>query len=316
MLPLPSETLGSFLTRWAWARGEEPSSLSHRLGLGYLVWRQDLDRSLPHAMLMIIARAIGVEVSIIRDMTYCARLAQADIPVQRSGFQPWLTPVGIYHLRRLRFGQLFCPLCLKEDTPRHVHLEWRIASTWLCAKHGVSLMDSCPGCGAPFAPYRNDSLLFGRCERCALPLYDARPSSCSTHQVELQGFVNSLWSQASDGNPLPLARMYCELTKAAKYSPDFTFSGEPWSFWRILQRGQLLENVLTKEVMKARSAICRDNAETLYVRAAPTKRVQPRTCWVDLKDPQQRAKKIMQIALRLHPKRSMSSRVSKNERQF
>lgn len=316
MLPLPNETLGSFLTRWAWARGEEPASLSHRLGLGYFVWRQDLDRSLPQTMLCTIAQTVGVEVSVIQDMTYCAWLAQADVPVQRSGFQPWLTPVGIYHRRRLRFGQLFCPLCLKEDAHRHVHLEWRLASTWICTRHQVSLMDSCPCCGAPFAPYRNDSLMLGRCERCALPLYTAHPSSCSAYQVALQEYANALWCQAAEGDPLSLARTYSEIKRVAKSAPDFIYAGEPWSFWRVLQRGQLLETVFAKEVIGRSSAACQSSAQRLYAREDPRTTVRPRTCWVVPKDPQQRAMKIMQIALRLHPKRSLASRVRKNESQI
>lgn len=311
MLPMPNETLGSYLTRWAWACGEEPASLSHRLGLGYFVWRQDLDRSLSQTMLCTIAQAVGVEVSVIQDMTYCAWLALAKVPVQRSGFQPWLTPVGLYHRRRLRFGQLFCPLCLKEDTHRHVHLEWRIASSWICTRHKVCLMDCCPNCGACFAPYRNDSLMLGRCERCAFPLYTAHPSSCSTHQVELQEYVNAIWHQAAEGNPLPLAWTYSEIKRVAKSSPEFIYAGEPWSFWRVLQRGQLLEIVLASEVLRKNFAACQSNFQRLYTRESARTRVRPRTCWVPPEDPQERAKKIMQIALRLHPKRSMASRVRK-----
>ncbi len=310
MLPLPGETLGSFLSRWAWARGEEPASLSHRLGLGYRIWCQDLDRSLPDAKLRTIATAAGVEVSRIQGMTYSALLAKAHVPVHRNGFQPWLSPVGLYHRRRLRFGQLYCPLCLKEDTQRHVHRDWRLASTWLCSQHKVCLMDSCPNCGVPFAPYRNDSLLLGRCESCAFALSTARPANCSAHQLGLQARIEALWALAAEGDPLPLSHAYITINRIAKHSPDFAYAGEPWSYWRVLQRGQLLEAVFAKTVAVHLRAH-HENATALYRRAEPVTRARPRTCWQVPKDPAKRAQKLIQIALRLHPKQSLASLVRK-----
>src|SRR5256885_736860 len=97
MQPYSQETLGSFLVRWAWARGEQPAVLSHRLGLGYFVWTRDLDRSLSEEMLQAIAAASGCRLEQVRCMTYCSQLAAAAVPVHRSGFLPWLLPLGIYH---------------------------------------------------------------------------------------------------------------------------------------------------------------------------------------------------------------------------
>src|SRR5258708_10354289 len=31
---------------------------------------------------------------------------------------------------------------------RSLHMHWRLASSWICLRHGVSLMDACPHCGA------------------------------------------------------------------------------------------------------------------------------------------------------------------------
>lgn len=310
MLPLPGETLGSFLCRWAWARGEEPASLTHSLGLGYRVWCQDLDRSLPGAMHAKVAVAAGMEVSHIQSMTYCALLAKAHVPVQRSGFQAWLTPVGLYHRRRLRFGQLYCPLCLKDDEQRHVHQDWRYASTWLCKRHQVCLVDSCPSCGAPFAPYRNDSLLLGRCERCAFALYTTHPARCSAYQLALQVHIDALWANAEAGDPLPLSRAYAAINEIAKHSPDFAYAGEPWNYWRALERGQLMETVLA-QAMKIHPRVGHTNAATIYGRVAPTTRAAPRVCWQVPKDRATRANKLMQIALRLHPKKSRASVVIK-----
>lgn len=80
MQPYSQETLGSFLVRWAWARGEQPAVLSHRLGLGYFVWTRDLDRSLSEEMLQAIAAASGCRLEQVRCMTYCSQLAAAAVP--------------------------------------------------------------------------------------------------------------------------------------------------------------------------------------------------------------------------------------------
>ena len=90
MQPNPQETLGSFLVRWAWARGEQPAVLSHRLGLGYFIWTRDLDRSLSEDVLETIAAATGCRLEQVRCMTYCSQLTAAEVPVHRSGFLPWL----------------------------------------------------------------------------------------------------------------------------------------------------------------------------------------------------------------------------------
>lgn len=309
MQPYSQETLGSFLVRWAWARGEQPAVLSHRLGLGYFVWTRDLDRSLSEEMLQAIAAASGCRLEQVRCMTYCSQLAAAAVPVHRSGFLPWLLPLGIYHRRRLRFGQLFCPACLREDMPRHLHMHWRLASSWICLRHGVSLMDACPHCGAPFAPYRNDSLVLGRCECCAFALYSAHPSTCSARQQAQQERVDALWRQAFLGQPLPLALAYRLITQRAKKAPDFSGAGEPWSYWRIFARSHLLENALARFDEDMECYTREVGVQECYVRALPQARTTPRSCWEVPRDPQLRARRILQIALRLSVRRSTASRV-------
>lgn len=313
MLTLANETLGSFLTRWAWSRGETPAAFTHGVGLGYFVWRQDLDRGLSPTMLGTIASAAGVEVRTIQEMTYRKWLTQACVPVQMGGYQAWLAPIGIYHRRRIRFGQLFCPLCLKEDGQRHLHLEWRFSFSWICTKHRVSLMDSCPCCGMPFAPYRDDALMLGRCDRCAFPLYTSRPASCSAYQTTLQQHVDALWLQALEGEPLPLARAYLAISKVAKGSPDFAHAGEPWSYWRVIERGQLLETVLAQKKGRADSGRERYFVKRLYASEAASPKVRRRACAQIPKDPQLRAQTLLRMAMCLTPRRLTASRVRTHE---
>lgn len=314
MLALADETLGSFLTRWAWNQGEAPAAFTHRLGLGYFVWRQDLDRGLSPAMLSTVAGAAGVEVRTIQEMTYRMWLTQACVPVRMGGYQAWLAPIGLYHRRRMRFGQLFCPLCLKEDAQRHLHLGWRFSFSWICTKHRVSLMDSCPCCGMPFAPYRDDALMLGRCDRCAFPLYSSKPASCSAYQTALQEYVDVLWHQAIDGEPLPLARVYLAISKVAKSSPDFAHAGEPWGYWRVIERGQLLETVLAQEKGRTYSGRERSCVQRLYATMTASPKARQRGCTLIPKDPQLRAQKLLRMAMCLTPRRLTASRVRKHER--
>ncbi|MBI2768970.1 MAG: TniQ family protein [Burkholderiales bacterium] len=248
--PFDGELLGSFLVRCAWQQGDAPSSMAQRIGLGWSIWSSDLDRSIGSAAIGQIAKWADLDTTQVEAMTVLPMLAAAGLTTQRSGFQRWLNPVGIYHRKRLRYGQLYCPVCLSADA-RQLPLEWRLASTWICSVHLIALRDSCPHCDAPFAPYRRDALMTACCDRCTIPLYRGRIERPSREEQVLQMRVRSVWHRASNGEPEMLDGFHAALSNAAQRDPTFAPSVEPWSYWRLAQRRPLLVTVGASTLVRA-----------------------------------------------------------------
>ena len=109
--------------------------------------------------------------------------------------------------------------------------------------------------------------------------------------------------------PAALALAYRLITQRAKKAPDFSGAGEPWSYWRIFARSHLLENALARFDEDMECYTREVGVHECYVRALPQARTTPRSCWEVPRDPQLRARRILQIALRLSVRRSTASRV-------
>lgn len=237
-----AQTLGSFLAQEAWSRGESPATMARRIGLEWSIWTRDIDRSVCESAIEIISKATQLTEEGVRSKTLIYSLDRAGVPTRRNGFQRWLTPVGIYHRRRLRFGQLYCPECIRSEQVQ-LFMSWRLGSNWLCPIHSLFLRDSCSQCGMPFVPYRNDALMTSRCDRCAASLFRGPTQTTSRSERELQMRIRALWDAAICGQNAALVAFYEALTLAATRNPIFSRSGEPWTFWRIDERRSLLVNV-------------------------------------------------------------------------
>jgi hypothetical protein len=255
---LESQTLGSFLVHKAWERGESPATMTHRVGLGWSIWTRDLDRSVGEDVIRKVGQMAKLTDAEVRSMTLTDLLTNAGVPTQRNGFQRWLNPVGIYHRRRLRYGQLYCPECLLMGR-NYLPMNWRLGSTWLCSFHSRPLRDSCPYCDMPFAPYRHDALMIARCDRCTEPLFRGQFQTVSPLECMLQARVHELWDAALDGHGELLLNFHNALTFVARQHPDFRRAGEPWIYWRATERRELLikvstDTLLTNAVHKAAPA--------------------------------------------------------------
>lgn len=237
-----SQTLGSFLVRRAWNRCESPATMTRRVGLEWSIWTRDIDRSVSERAVKTLSEATQLPDAEIRSMTLIPILGAIGIPTQRNGFQRWLTPVGIYHRRRLRYGQLYCPECLRSGRSQ-LRMGWRLGSSWLCPIHSGPLLDSCHQCDMPFVPYRNDALMISRCDRCAASLSRGRRETTAQDECALQMRVRALWSAALSGRSAPLGAFYDALTMAATQDPAFRRAGEPWICWRAKERRPLLVRI-------------------------------------------------------------------------
>lgn len=253
----------------------------------------------------------------VKAMTLLPMLNDAGLPTQRSGFQRWLTPVGIYHRKRLRYGQLFCQVCLTENEAL-LPLEWRLASTLVCIRHNLLLRDSCPCCDAPFAPYRRDALTTTRCDRCAARLSHGLLPPASNEDCSIQIEMRSMWESALGGNNTSLESVHRAMTVAATQGAEFRRAGEPWTYWRLAERRLLLHKVVALWVLDSQ----RQELEWIFSGACPAmgaatgaklnsgKKQRRRRCELP-KDPSSRAAVLLKMAARVKFPRRPKSRISK-----
>lgn len=110
-----------------------------------------------------------------------------DFGLRRTGYVDWL--------RRMALDQWFystthhvCPLCLRE-APGVVRLEWRLPWVFICMRHGIRLVDTCPRCRRRPGGMRADS--------STLPLFSARMVEAGTCMNSSPGAskLNGLSSQ-------------------------------------------------------------------------------------------------------------------------
>lgn len=304
---LESQTLGSFLVHMAWERGESPATMTHRIGLGWSIWTRDLDRSVGEDAIRKVGQLAKLTDADVRSMTLTELLTNAGVPTQRNGFQRWLNPVGIYHRRRLRYGQLYCPECLQMGR-NHLPMSWRLGSTWLCSFHSRPLRDSCPSCDMPFAPYRNDALMIARCDRCTQPLFRGQLPSVSSSERLLQARVCELWEAASDGHGESLLSFHNALTLVARQHPDFRRAGEPWLHWRATERRELLLKVGADTLM---SFAVHKTAPADAAARSNRKPGRRRRCILPT-EPESRAKMLLEIAERVKFPRRPKAKIGKS----
>jgi hypothetical protein len=304
---LQAQTIGSLLVRLAWQRGEAPASLAERMGLGWGIWTRDLDRSLSDYAITTISMAIGLASDQVRLMTLTGALDEVGIPTRRNGFQRWVTPVGIYHRKRLRYGQLYCPGCLMVG-PGHLQIEWRLATSWICGTHAMLLRDSCPQCDAPFAPFRNDALMLARCDRCGSVLTRRHGSAAPPTERILQMRVRSLWQDAFGGNIGSLADFHQALVAEAQVNPVFRGASEPWSYWRIAERRDLLVKVAAETLVQPKplvSSVRKTEPRKVAKPCSRRRRSLPR-------DPANRAEALLGMAARVKFARRPKARIAKS----
>jgi hypothetical protein len=123
----------------------------YKVILGYQkpIWNRDIDKY-PHIDLIeCLSHASGMSVNKITDMSLQCYYGILFHGNPSAANLRWILPVGIYHRRRRRPGQQFCPLCLKEYRCSYYRKYWRLAFYTVCHKHRCLLLDVCPECVNP-----------------------------------------------------------------------------------------------------------------------------------------------------------------------
>ncbi len=95
----------------------------------------------------------------------------------------WVLPLGVYHRTRRLGGQQWCPRCLGEDAHPYYRLDWRLAFSTSCSKHGVILHDRCASCGDPAVPHRG---VDPQCHRCGFDRREARTTVADSRALQLE----------------------------------------------------------------------------------------------------------------------------------
>jgi TniQ. len=165
-LPLPRESITSWLIRIAEAKGTKHHSLMKELVPGLEFWTRDGDLVAPPELFEALAVKTGVPLERARRTalgTYEGVLAER-ISGENQSFM--IVPLGVRHRIRKAHGQAFCPRCLAEETA-YLPLTWRLRLFPTCTRHGRVLLDACTGCGAPYQPHRGG---MRHCDRCGLDL--------------------------------------------------------------------------------------------------------------------------------------------------
>jgi hypothetical protein len=125
---------------------------------------QDLDNHLPAVVADTLAHGTGQLVDKLHAATHAAYAGLLYTTHNPIGRNPWLLPITVESLRRMRKGLQYCPACLSTDAKPYFRRVWRLAFVTSCTIHGTSLRDECPACGAILHPHRAQSLV--TCWRC------------------------------------------------------------------------------------------------------------------------------------------------------
>lgn len=301
--PYPGEALGSLLARCAWGRGETVSQFVRSIwGKGDLMTR-DIDRAINLGASQAVADALSLPLSVVQGMQLESWMQVRRLDARRHGYSTWITPVGVYHRLRLRYGQLYCCQCLDERTC--CCMSWRLSHRWICEDHGNYLLDACLHCDMPFIPYRHDSMIVKRCGWCWRRLDSkvtrGRPSLT---EMAYQRHVGSILNDCTQDGLAKQQAMHQTLTDLATKDARFMLSGEPWSWWRISERAELLE---------AAEASIRELAVSPAKTTRPDRRRLVRARTKGLASSQQetrshRAQQLLQAARRYQPPRKKPAR--------
>lgn len=253
------ETLSSFILRFARNQSAIPHELCAMVWPGLEFWPRDIDRTASDLLVKAVADVCGLPFSEVKAMTLHGLVDGMGYPSTSTGIQWGILPVGVYHRKRRRFGQQYCPQCLKEN-PAYLRRLWRLEFVSACQAHGCRLMDACPHCDTPFVPHRMDSLLDRQCHHCQGLLTKVASKPANPQALQLQtGFAALLYEQV--GSSQSLGRSFGihanrreffdgvrRLCRLLTYSADGNGLkprrvGLRWGYLRVEQRELVLSHV-------------------------------------------------------------------------
>jgi hypothetical protein len=144
--PLPGEALDSYLGAYARRLRATEAQLLEHLGLAGARAARMVVR-LTDEEISACSRGCGPSPEVLRAMTLEPHDGLA-VAIAKGRRRVIRGPGWRFSGSRTRY----CPLCLERDAGRGP-LSWRFPWSFACALHRVLLIDFCPGCGLPPAPW-------------------------------------------------------------------------------------------------------------------------------------------------------------------
>lgn len=206
--PKTDELLSSWLVRLAVGHGLKVQTFCHRIFAGERqVWNRDIDRLAPGWLVEELSSRTGTPIDIAHATTlrtYDGFLYQGFRP---SGTLPWIQTLGMYHRKRERYGQQYCPACLAADETPYFRRAWRVSFNTVCPTHKLMLHDRCPKCQAPVSYHRME---MGRssnfettgltgCHVCEFDLRESPLLPITTYKSEIRRWMIELSKLVTHG---------------------------------------------------------------------------------------------------------------------
>jgi len=168
----PDELLSSWIVRSALANGCDPLAFADAIWPKWRMWCIDVDRGLPAIQMEVLAASSGLPTGAIAGSalaSVAAKVSMGELPIKN--FWYWILTLGCRNRRRYG-GVQYCPGCLAEDKLPYFRKHWRYAWHTVCLRHGVMLLDRCPGCALAIQPHRltAESTSMGVCPICGSDL--------------------------------------------------------------------------------------------------------------------------------------------------
>lgn len=188
VLPQEDELLSSWLVRLAIAHGQKLHTFTHLLWNKSAIWARDIDKSVNSEQIQILANKCGVNFDLAWKTTLADYAGWVYEKHNSLGANPWLTTIGIYHRKRVKFGQQFCPKCLDADAKPYFRRHWRLSFFTICPKHSIQLSDCCSECLLPINFHRDElgnffSFAPSFTTRCFNCQFDLKKSHCCEDEV-------------------------------------------------------------------------------------------------------------------------------------
>lgn len=193
--PLPGEAPWSWIFRMAFRYAWSPAAMARFLGWTGDLAGLDFSLNVPN-----IARLEWVTFHEMPELALAFRISKSLLGL--SMYRSLTVSDGAPILR-------YCPYCMAEDKVPYYRLEWRLASSVLCRRHGVLLKDRCPHCGSRIIrnvrqrlvlPETERSRFLRTCRACGASLSDTDGEEVShAMKARLLSFQRLLWDVIQRG---------------------------------------------------------------------------------------------------------------------
>lgn len=199
--PKPNEVFSSWLRRLALGNCEKIQTFCHLLWPGRQLWNRDIDAIAPADVIVSLASRTGRDVSVLEKTTLRAFEGVVFEEVRVKVATRWVLPLGVYHRTRRLGGQQWCPSCLDEDAEPYYRLDWRLAFSSSCSKHGTILHDRCSICGEPAVPHRG---VDPKCHQCDFDRRRSPVTAADSRALQLEHAMRAV--AYGTGTPPPPLR--------------------------------------------------------------------------------------------------------------